>query len=173
MAAQHLVDLGHRDIAVISGLTDVNDRAAGRREGAMEVLASYDLKPLPEWVLQTPYDLDFAKSLVSNLLLNGKPRPTAIIGGNDIIAMAAIWAAQSHGLSVPQDISVIGIGDFKGSAEMVPALTTIRIPARRIGRMAADRIAELIMGQTSGAVAKVENLEIAPEFKFRQSTASR
>lgn len=173
MAAQHLVDLGHRDIAVISGLTEVNDRAAGRREGALEVLASYDLKPLPEWVLQTPYDLDFAKSLVSNLLLNGKPRPTAIIGGNDIIAMAAIWAAQSHGLSVPQDISVIGIGDFKGSAEMVPALTTIRIPARRIGRMAADRIAELIMGQTSGAVAKVENLEIAPEFKFRQSTASR
>lgn len=171
MAAQHLVDLGHRDVAVISGLTDVNDRAAGRREGASEILASYGLMPKPEWILQTPYDLDSTKSLVSNLLLNSKPRPTAIISGNDIIATAAIWAAQSHGLSVPQDISVIGIGDFKGSAEMVPALTTIRIPARRIGRMAADRIAELIIGQTSGGGVKVENQEVEPEFKFRHSTA--
>ena len=64
-----------------------------------------------------------------------------------------------------------GIGDFKGSAEMVPALTTIRIPARRIGRMAADRIAELIIGQTSGGGVKIENKEVEPEFKFRHSTA--
>lgn len=171
MAAQHLVDIGHRDIAVISGLTDVNDRAAGRREGALDILASYGVMPIPEWILQTPYDLDIAKSLVSNLLLSGKPRPTAIIGGNDIIATAAIWAAQTHGLSVPHDLSVIGIGDFKGSAEMVPALTTIRIPARRIGRMAADRIAELIISQTNGVSMKIENHEVEPEFKFRHSTA--
>ena len=54
---------------------------------------------------------------------------------------------------------------------MVPALTTIRIPARRIGRMAADRIAELIISQTSGGSIKIENHEVEPEFKFRQSTA--
>ncbi|MDB2391188.1 substrate-binding domain-containing protein [Alphaproteobacteria bacterium] len=171
MAAQHLVDLGHRDIAIISGITDVNDRAAGRSKGALSILESHGVAPKPEWVLQAPYDLGVVKSLVSNLLLNGKPRPTAIIGGNDIIATAAIWAAQSLGLSVPQDMSVIGIGDFKGSAEMVPALTTIRIPARRIGQMAADRIAELIIGQTSGGGFKIENHEIEPDFKFRQSTA--
>ena len=170
MAAQHLIDLGHRNIAVISGLTEVNDRAAGRREGALDILASYGLMPRPEWILQTPYDLDITKSLVSNLLLAGKPRPTAIIGGNDIIATAAIWAARSHGLSVPHDISVIGIGDFKGSGEMVPALTAMGIPARRIGGMAAGRIAELIISHTSGGSIKIENHEVEPEFKFRQST---
>ena len=68
MAAQHLVDIGHRNIAVISGLTDVNDRAEGRREGALDILASYGVMPIPEWILQTPYDLDIAKSFVSNLL---------------------------------------------------------------------------------------------------------
>ncbi|MBT6415004.1 substrate-binding domain-containing protein, partial [Candidatus Puniceispirillum sp.] len=158
-------------IAVISGIANVNDRAAGRLAGALEVLAAHELMPAPEWILQTPYDLDHAKSLVSNVLLGSKTRPTAILGGNDIIATAAIWAAQSHGLLVPHDMSVIGIGDFKGSAEMLPALTTIRIPARRIGRMAADRVAELIAGQTAGDDMNVDNHEVEPEFKFRHSTA--
>ncbi len=77
-------------------------------------------------------------------MLSQSARPTALLCGNDVLAVGAIYAAMRCGLRVPEDISIIGIGDFKGSREMEPGLTTVRLPARTIGELAGKELARLI-----------------------------
>ena len=123
--------------------------------------------PKPEWLCHSHYEHRTATIIATNLL-NQNKRPSAIICGNDIIAFATIWAAQKMGLHVPDDLSVMGIGDFQGAAEMVPSLTTIRIPARIIGRLSADRIMDMI---THKQTMPRRQLKVDFELKQRQSVA--
>lgn len=135
LAAEHLIALGHRRIALAFPPPEGNDRAAGRLAGALERLARAGLEVPPHWVISTRYAIGEARDSVSSLLDCAAP-PTAILCGNDIIAQGAVYALMRAGLVPARDLSVIGIGDFKGSAHMEPALTTIRLPAKRIGRIA-------------------------------------
>ena len=166
-ATSHLIDIGHRKIGCIFGLSGANDRAYSRKKGILQRLAEEGLTPPPTWQLETSYDLRAAKTIAHNLLIQ-KDRPTAVICGNDVIAFATIWAAQSLGLSVPEDISVMGIGDFQGAAEMTPPLSTIRIPAHTIGRLSANRILELIGAQSDN---QPRHLKVDFEMRIRHSTA--
>ena len=143
MAAEYLLNLGHKRIAVIFPNTIGNDRARGRLAGAMEVLQSRDALPPKEWTIQAPYNIAEAKD-ACGLLFDLLERPSAILCGNDVIAQGAIFALLKRCLSVPDDVSVIGIGDFKGSAEMEPALTTIHFPANEIGELAGREMCQLI-----------------------------
>jgi LacI family transcriptional regulator len=96
-------------------------------------------------------------------------RPTALICGNDILATGALYGATASGLTVPDDITVVGIGDFKGSSEIEPALTTVRLPARRIGQEAGNAMVSAIIDPAAG---KVGSLNCAPEFVERRSSAA-
>ncbi len=143
MAAEYLLTLGHRDILFATGEERSNDRAAGRRKGALDAVRSAGL-PVPDARhIACPYDIRMSKELIVRTLRTGG-RPTAVLAGNDVIAQGAMFAAASLGISVPDDISVIGIGDFRGSDAFEPGLTTVRIPARRIGQLAADALVEMI-----------------------------
>lgn len=86
-----------------------------------------------------------------------------------------IWAAQAKGLHVPNDLSIMGIGDFKGAAEMTPALSTIRIPARLIGKMTADKINAMLtqndQDRNEANHNQAQRLKVPFELKIRQSTA--
>ncbi|SPJ28966.1 LacI family DNA-binding transcriptional regulator [Falsiruegeria mediterranea] len=148
MAAQHLLDLGHREIGTVFPPTQGNDRAGDRLKGAMRTLEQNDISVPDTWQSEAPYSLQQAKAAACEMLEHG-PRPTALLCGNDVIAQGAIYAALKLGLVVPDDLSVIGIGDFKGSEEMEPALTTIRIPAQTIGRLAGEEITRAIADQTT------------------------
>ncbi|RJE84543.1 LacI family DNA-binding transcriptional regulator [Paracoccus onubensis] len=143
IAADHLIMLGHRRIGTIFPSTGENDRARSRKSAAFERFraAQADLDEI--WQIQTPYSIAQAKDACLDLLAR-QDRPTALLCGNDVIAQGAIYAALKLGLSVPKDISIIGIGDFAGSAELEPALTTVRIPARRIGAIAAEHLAAAV-----------------------------
>ena len=165
-AAQHLIDLGHKEIACIFGASEGNDRATSRRRGILDQMAKHGIIPPREWLCQSQYDLRMARTIAVDLLSQEK-RPSAIICGNDVIAFAAIWAAQQIGLKVPDDVSVMGIGDFKGAAEMNPPLSTIRIPARFIGKLAAQRIMEVI---ESDQPIPPRHLNVDFELKHRSST---
>ena len=144
MAADHIAALGHRDIGIVFPPLDGNDRAQDRQTGVVQALARAGITVPDNWMTQAPYSIADAKDAVLALLSNG-PRPTALVCGNDVLAQGAIYAALRIGLHVPRDLSVIGIGDFKGSREMEPALTTVRLPARRIGLLAGDRLAQSII----------------------------
>jgi len=166
-AAGHLVEMGHRAIGCIFGLSGTNDRAASRKDGILSRLAEAGITPPALWQAETSYDLRSARTIAHNILVQ-KDRPSAIICGNDIIAFATIWAAQSLGLSVPEDLSVMGIGDFQGAAEMTPPLSTIRIPAHTVGRLSANRILELI---TAEDIETPRHLKVNFEMRIRRSTA--
>lgn len=141
-AAQHLIDLNHKHFALLFPDTEFNDRARDRKAGVMQALEAAGITIPVEWDLQCPYDTAKAKSVALGLLnteVNGRC-PTAYICGNDIIAHGVIHAASRLGIKVPQAVSVVGIGDFKGSSAIEPPLTTVRLPARRIGQLAAETL---------------------------------
>lgn len=167
MAAQHLVDNGHRRIGLLFPPPAGNDRAKGRIDGARRVLAAAGITVPEAWMLQSPYSLSIAKRDVGTLLSTAN-RPTALLCGNDVLAAGAIYAAQSTGMVVPKDLCVIGIGDFKGSEEMHPALTTIRLPAQSIGQLAGAQLASAIVTQS----AELHRVECPISLRLRDSCCS-
>ena len=148
MAARHLLSLGHRDIGLIFPDTTENDRARNRLMGARSELSGAGIHVPEGWQIVSPYRISMAKDACKSMLR--KPaRPTALLCGNDIIAQGAVYGAMQLHLSVPQDVSIMGIGDFKGSSEMEPGLSTIRIPAKKIGRLAGKRIVKEVTGEST------------------------
>ncbi|AXI46495.1 transcriptional regulator [Sulfitobacter sp. SK012] len=146
LAAQHLADLSHLDIGLVFPPTTDNDRARDRRSGAQSILTKVGAHVHPQWDIESSYSIADAKDAALQILKN-KHRPSAILCGNDVLAMGVLYAARRCGLSVPEDLSIIGIGDFKGSNEVEPGLTTIRLPAREIGRQAGEHLSRSIIGE--------------------------
>ena len=179
MAAKHVLDLGHRRIALVFPKTDGNDRARGRLEGALAQLRRQEAEPPEAWTIQAPYNIAEAKE-ACGALFDLPERPTALLCGNDVIAQGAIYAAVQRGLRVPEDLSILGIGDFKGSKEMEPALTTIHFPAEEIGGLAGREMCGLIaqsegrktMGQMVRRKCQISLAERATCLPVSQSRAS-
>lgn len=144
LIADHIAQLGHTKVAALFPPVTGNDRAAQRLEGVVSALAQYGVSIAPNHHLETRYSVGAAKEAI-DLLLSSDDLPTAILCGNDVLAWGALHAISKSGLRVPDDISVTGIGDFKGSREFEPALSTVRIPARQIGAEAASMIAKSIV----------------------------
>jgi len=138
---EHLLDLGHRDIAFLFPETVSNDRARDRLEGAQDALAERGFILDAARLMVAPYDIGRAKAVAKTLLT--KNPPTAVVCGNDIIAQGVVYACQALEIRIPDALSVVGIGDFRGSAHMEPGLTTLRLPAHQIGQLAADTILEM------------------------------
>jgi LacI family transcriptional regulator len=165
--AQYLVELGHRDIALIFPDTASNDRARDRMNGALSAIRKSGYEITQDRILSCPYDIGEAKRLATRMLR--QDRPSAILCGNDIIAQGVMYAAYALGLDIPSDISIAGIGDFRGSADIEPGLTTIRLPARRIGTLAADRIVDM---SETGQLPQPRNLALDLSFVKRGSTTT-
>ncbi len=168
MAAQHLLSFGHRDIGLIFPSTTGNDRARERLQGAIGALEENGVHVAAHWRSEAPYSIAQAKR-ATLALLETRPHPTALLCGNDVIALGAIYAAQKSGCHVPQDISIIGIGDFKGSEDLEPALTTIAIPANDIGTIAGENFTRMITSGDSETLRFKCDLNCV----IRQSTAPR
>lgn len=143
LAAQHLVGLGHRRIAVVTGHHTFNDRQRARLAGVRTYLERVGVV-LPDWLtIEQPTTLAGGRAGCATLLALAEP-PTAIIGGIDLIAVGCMIEAQSRGLVVPADISVVGIDDLDMSAHVSPPLTTVHVPTARIGAEAATTLLRLI-----------------------------
>ena len=168
-AMEHLLNLGHRDILLLLTETRANDRTRARQDGAYAALASFSVDVPDKRRIVCPYDIQRSKDIAINAL-SSQSRPTAIFAINDVIAQGALFAAAALGLSIPNDISLVGIGDFQGSSAMEPGITTVRIPARRIGSGAAHVLVAMLDAPNS-AVDYSQRLEL--EFNIRGSTAPR
>jgi len=149
---RHLLDLGHRDIAFLFPETELNDRARDRLRGAIDSATDEGVRPTKHRLRVAPYDIGGAKEVGRSLMRTAAP--SAVVCGNDVIAQGVIYACQSMDVKIPDDISIIGIGDFRGSAHMEPGLTTLRLPARQIGRRAADMILEMSLTGSQPAITR-------------------
>ncbi|WP_405869437.1 MULTISPECIES: LacI family DNA-binding transcriptional regulator [unclassified Streptomyces] len=140
-ATQALLDLGHRNIAYLTGTASVWATKA-RLRGFREALRGAGLDPREHTVLSGNYHADSGYELARQLLRRGGPRPTAIMCGNDRMAFGALLALLEAGVRVPEDMSVMGYDDqFELAAEIHPALSTVRLPYDVMGRLAAEELA--------------------------------
>lgn len=133
--ARHFIELGHREIGVISGPL-VQTAARERQVGFNAALAEAGIELRPENVFEG--DWTFESGLeCARKLLTSPHRPTAVYAGNDRMAAALMKVAMQSGLRVPQDLSVVGFDDSYFARMLTPALTTVTRPFAQIGEGAA------------------------------------
>ena len=136
LAAQHLLSLGHRAFGMISGLTRQNDRARHRVEGFRAELAQAGLR-LPEAnLIEQPYGFDGGRAGLKHLM-QLRPRPTAVFCGNDVLALGALFEAQSMKIDVPRELSIVGCDNLPISSQITPGLSTVLLPTYELGQRAA------------------------------------
>lgn len=179
VAAEHLLGLGHREIAVISfglhprptrGIVDQRGQAAAtyavtrhRLQGYREALisAGLDWSRVP---VAAGTDSTIAEgATAAAALLERKPAPTAILCLSDRLAAGAIQTALARGLRIPEDLSIVGFDDARPAADL--GLTTIRQPTRRKGELAAGALLDLIGGRHTR-----QNQLLPTELVIRSST---
>lgn len=166
LAVQHLRGLGHSRIAFLGG--EMNMFSAAVRLAAFEAALQTAAIQVPtDYVAAASYQDAQIAGRQTRLLLRLPMPPTAIVAGNDQIAVAAIQAAQSLGLSVPEQLSVVGFDDIADAALMRPALTTIKQPFAEVGK-AATRLLLLML---SGQAVPAGRVLIGPTLVVRGTTA--
>ncbi len=153
--AEKVLELGHRNIAMISAAAAFNDRARDRIEGVRAALDEWGLSAADMPIETVTYSLvDGGKAFES--LMGRASRPTAIICGNDVLAAGAIVKARKLGLHVPADVSVTGFDDIDLAEVVEPGLTTVHVPHRRMGEAAARMLLEFRDGKTQRQAIELE-----------------
>ena len=143
-AVDHLVGLGHRRIGHI-GFSAMGNIATDRRLAAyQDSLVSHGIQPEPDLVGFAHHSAESGFTAMQALLARARRPPTAILAGNDTIALGILAAIEAAGLRVPGDIAVIGFDDLPIAAYTRPALTTIRNPAIEQGEAAARMLIRLL-----------------------------
>jgi LacI family transcriptional regulator len=167
LATEHLIKLGHRRIGLIYNRQDVPVGLV-RLRGYQQALADYGIPYQEHLTVTGRWCVESGKRGAEQLLSLASP-PTAIFGGDDMMAIGAMHVVAQRGLRVPDDISVIGFDDVESAAYMIPQLTTIRQPLYEMGYRAGERVCQLIDGIAEGDTLR---LTLKPELVIRQSTAA-
>jgi LacI family repressor for deo operon, udp, cdd, tsx, nupC, and nupG len=144
-ATNHLLQLGHTNIAIITGERD-STSARNRLDGYRQAMADAGVTVDESLVIFGEYTADSGEYGTRELMIR-KRRPTAIFCFSDEIALGSIYALQDAGFSVPHDVSVIGFDDIPFSRYFVPSLTTVAQPTEAIGRTCATLLCDLIDGK--------------------------
>ncbi|TLP49439.1 MULTISPECIES: LacI family DNA-binding transcriptional regulator [Cohaesibacter] len=165
-AMTHLIELGHKRIGFITGNLKLLS-ARSRLKAYQDMVAQYDLDDDPALICEGDYmqlgGYDAAKQLLA--LEN---RPTAIFASNDVSAQGAMSAIREGGLSVPDDISLVGFDDIGLCEQMHPTLTTVHQPLQQMGRSAVN----MLMAMISGLDVPFNQITLPTELVVRQSTAA-
>lgn len=165
LAVDHLVDLGHRNIGHVAGPPALST-GAGRAAAFVEHMSRHGLDSdgrieVAEWFQIGPGEA------AASTLLERRPEVTAIIAGNDLLGLGTIRAASAFGRTVPEHLSVTGYNDMPFVDMIHPPLTTVRVPYRRMGEMAAELLLQILSSRDQPAASVL----LAPTLTVRASTA--
>jgi LacI family transcriptional regulator len=141
-----MVALGHRRFAVLAGprgLLTAKDRLDGFRAG----LAAWDVSLGPADIIHGPFTRDGGYEAMSAVLAADEPLPDCVFAVTDVMAVGALARLRAGGLHVPADIAVAGFDDILTLRDVFPPLTTVRLPLKRMGEMAAS----LALAEAPGA----------------------
>lgn len=153
LAVEHLVALGHRRIAFISG-DETIEGVRDRRRAYNDTIDRHGLAHDADLVVTG--DLSQTRGFeVASQLLRLDKRPTAIFAANDLSAFGAVAAVREAGLRVPDDVSVIGFDDIPMASQVHPALTTIRQPFAQMAKAAVNTVLANIAGTEAPAAARI------------------
>ncbi|WP_246731872.1 substrate-binding domain-containing protein [Methylocapsa sp. S129] len=163
---RHLLALGHSVIGMILQPTLNNERVVARLAGVRDALAEQGLGLRPQHLCEGEYGIAAGRKGLRCIFGNAGPRPTAIICGNDLLAIGALLEARAMGIEAPRDLSITGFDDISMAGEFDPALTTMRVDNAEIGRLAANHLLARLSG--GGALS---NVIISPTLIERRTTA--
>jgi LacI family transcriptional regulator len=154
-AVRYLLDLGHRRVAMLAGITRANDRARARVAGVRKALKEAGIDLPPARLVERPYGLAEARDGF-RALMAATPAPTAMLCGNDVLAFGALLEAQKMKIAVPKALSVIGFDDLEMARHIHPALTTVHVPTEKMWGAAADRLIEALDRRPVATATEVE-----------------
>ncbi|MDO4901499.1 LacI family DNA-binding transcriptional regulator [Actinomyces sp.] len=160
LALEHLYELGHTEIAYVSGLAGTRT-AADRRQAYLALSEQRGLGPRE--LTATDPGADLGESVADQIRTIQNP-PTALIAGNDLVAFRLISALGTRGIRVPDDISVTGFDGLPLGASFNPPLTSVRQPIAEMGAAA------LAIAQRVAEGAPVEHVVLEPDLLIRSST---
>jgi LacI family transcriptional regulator len=168
LALSHLLDLGHQRIGIVAGpaALEVSQlQAAGVRRALSERFVRAD----PGLVASSDLTIEGGEGAAGRLLDRPRAeRPTAIFAATDLLAIGVLRAARQRGLSVPGDLSVVGLGDSALAEGLSPALTTVRLPLRELGALAMETLLTILR---SGVAAVPAEASLPATLEVRHSTA--
>jgi LacI family xylobiose transport system transcriptional regulator len=165
MATRHLIELGHRRIAAITGPDDMMCSHA-RIDGFRSAMNSAGLAIEADWIRFGDFHTSggYEHGLA---LLTGDERPTAIFAGSDLQALGVLEAVRELGMRVPDDLSLVGYDDIPLAKWVSPRLTTIRQPLRRM----AEEATRLVIRMSEAPLESVPRMDLATSLVVRESTA--
>jgi LacI family transcriptional regulator len=141
--ADKVIELGHRKLALISAEVAQNDRAGARLLGIQNAMTAAGLNADDLQFVETKYGIEEGADAFSQVM-EAETTPTAIFCGNDVLAVGALRRARELGIGVPDDVSIIGFDDIELAQITQPALTTVHVPHREMGRRAGLALAQLV-----------------------------
>jgi DNA-binding LacI/PurR family transcriptional regulator len=164
LLTEHLIGNGHDRIAFVAAKTPwpmIEQRLAGYRQA----LAAAGLPHGPDFeVFAGGWEVRVGETAATALLAR-EDAPTAIVAGNDVLALGVIRAVRRRGATVPGDVAVAGFDDFDFAEAVDPPLTTLRIPGHEMGR----RAARMLLGSLGGRDPGERHVELPAELRLRQS----
>lgn len=165
LAVEHLVELGHRDIAFIGGPAGVQS-CLDRLAAFEAVLVERGIPVREEWIGFSDFTQESGYK-VALRYLSGKKRPTAVFAANDVVALGVLQAADELGLSVPEDLSVVGYDDISYAALPRIQLTTVAQPSFDMGKIAAEWLLSTLRGRPQRRLYRL----LTPKLVVRRTTA--
>lgn len=158
---ERLCALNHKDIAMITGnLTHQHmiDRLSGYNYAVESNMISFR----DEYLKHGMFEIESGVKCVRELLVDCRDNmPSAILCGDDYIAMGVIGELKRQGLRVPQDISIVGFGDYNITAAIDPALTSVRLPIQEMGKVAVEKILYMLNNNLHNVSSQVLNCKIS------------
>jgi LacI family transcriptional regulator len=165
--AKAMVALGHRRFAVLAGprgLLTARDRLDGFRAG----LAAWSVPLEAARVIHGPFTRDGGYEAMSTILAAAEPLPDCVFAVTDVMALGALARLRAGGLQVPADIALAGFDDIGTLRDVYPSLTTVRLPLKRMGELAAG----LVLSQGGDAGREPPRvIPVSGEVILRDSTA--
>lgn len=153
MMARQVLAHGHKSLAMISAPCADNDRASARLQGVRAAMTQAGLDPATLRIIETGYAIDNGAKAFGALMACD-PRPTAVLCGNDVLAVGALRQAREMHIDVPGAVSIVGFDDIELAQVAYPPLTTVHVPHQQMGRKAAQALVGMVrQGDTPKAVA--------------------
>ena len=144
-----VLGFGHRSFAMISGMSAENDRARLRIFGVKDALTAHGIAPETLKIIEVPYGFSEGEAAFTTLM-DTPDRPSIVMCGNDVLAVGALRGAKKMGLRVPDDVSITGFDDIEIAQVVSPELTTVHVPHRRMGTLAAQELVAMIEEKRPG-----------------------
>jgi len=169
-AVDHLLELGHRRLAHVSGPLGLRTSQL-RRDAFLQALAAHGIDPQHTPVIEGNLRTDGGRQALAQVLAMPQPA-TAVFAANDLTALGIVSAAHAYNLRVPENLSVVGLDDIELAGQIIPPLTTVALPRYQIGCLAMRMLLDLLQTPQEAEVQAMDhNQELETRLVIRQSTA--